>query len=136
MVCTTPHCKPLSIAQLEQQNVTDGLFHLVCWILTLVGLTMLSGAIRHIKSWSGKALAGAILVGCGAFNFVEGIIDHQMLGIHHVLPDDPNQFLYDMLFLASGVVLALIGWSMGRSSATTDTRRIDCGCRVQVRLSR
>jgi uncharacterized membrane protein len=62
--------------------------------------------------WSGKAFAGAILIGCGLFNFVEGIIDHQILGLHHLLPDDPHQFLYDMMFIASGVVLFFIGWSM------------------------
>jgi len=50
--------------------------------------------------------------------FVEGIIDHQILGLHHLLPDDPHQFLYDMMFLASGVVLFLIGWSM-RGQRTT-----------------
>jgi uncharacterized membrane protein len=43
---------------------------------------------------------------------VEGIIDHQILGLHHLLPDDPHQFLYDMMFLASGGVLFFIGWSM------------------------
>jgi uncharacterized membrane protein len=119
MVCTTPHCRPLSIAQLEQQNTLDGFFHLTCWILCVVGLVLLSGTIRNQGAmWSGKALAGAILIGCGLFNFVEGIIDHQILGLHHLLPDDPHQFLYDMMFLASGVVLFLIGWSM-RGQRTT-----------------
>jgi uncharacterized membrane protein len=110
MVCTTLHCKPLSVAQLEQQNTLDGYFHLACWVLTLIGLIMLSGvARRHAGVWSGKALAGAMLMGCGLFNFVEGIIDHQILGIHHVLPDHPHQLLFDIMFLASGVVLFLIG---------------------------
>ena len=119
MVCKTPHCRPLSVAQLEQQNTLDGLFHLTCWILCVIGLVLLSGTIRNQGTvWSGKALAGAILIGCGLFNFVEGIIDHQILGLHHLLPEDPHQFLYDMMFLASGVVLFLIGWSM-RGQRTT-----------------
>lgn len=85
----------------------------------MIGLVLLSGTIRNQGTvWSGKALAGAILIGCGLFNFVEGIIDHQILGLHHLLPDDPHQFLYDMMFLASGVVLFLIGWSM-RGQRTT-----------------
>ena len=85
----------------------------------MIGLVLLSGTIRNQAAvWSGKTLAGAILIGCGLFNFVEGIIDHQILGLHHLLPDDPHQFLYDMMFLASGVVLFLIGWSV-RGQRTT-----------------
>jgi uncharacterized membrane protein len=34
--------------------------------------------------WSGKMLAGTMLMGFGAFNVVEGFVDHQLLGIHHV----------------------------------------------------
>ena len=106
---------PLSIPALERQNTQDGVFHLVCWLLVVLGLFLLSRATRQQAGvWSGKALAGAILVGCGVFNFVEGLIDHQILGLHHVRPGDPNQFLFDMLFLASGIVLAIIGWSMAR----------------------
>ena len=47
MVCKTPHCRPLSIAQLEQQNTLDGFFHLTCWILCVIGLVLLSGTIRN-----------------------------------------------------------------------------------------
>jgi uncharacterized membrane protein len=122
MICTTATCKPLSISALERQNTQDGLFHLVCWILVLLGVALLSGAARQqVGVWSGKALAGAILVGCGLFNFVEGVIDHQILGLHHVLPGHTNQFLFDMLFLASGVVLIIIGWSVARTHGTLAT---------------
>ncbi len=123
MICTTATCKPLSIPALERQNTQDGVFHLVCWTFVLVGLFLLSRAARpQVGVWSGKALAGAILVGCGLFNFVEGLIDHQILGVHHVLPGHPNQFLFDMLFLASGVVLVIIGWSVARRPETLATR--------------
>jgi uncharacterized membrane protein len=120
MVCTTPNCQPLSVAQLKYQNTLDGFFHFACWILILVGLALLSRAVRdRVTVWSGKSLAGAILIGCGLFNFVEGIVGHQILGLHHVLPNDPHQFLYDLLFLASGIVIALIGWFMGRLADPT-----------------
>lgn len=49
------------------------------------------------------------------FNFVEGLIDHQILGLHHVLPGHPQQFLFDMLFLFSGLLLVAIGSLMVRS---------------------
>ena len=39
-------------------------------------------------------------------------LDHQILGVHHVLPGSPHWFAADMAFLASGVVFFLVGWSM------------------------
>jgi uncharacterized membrane protein len=123
MICTTATCKPLSIPALERQNTQDGVFHLVCWILVVFGLFLLSRAARQGAGvWSGKALAGAIVAGGGLFNFLEGLIDHQVLGVHHVLPGHPSQFLFDMLFLASGVVLLIIGWFVARAPEPLGTR--------------
>ena len=116
MVCMTPHCQPESVEQLKLQNTQDGWFHLAVWILTVIGVVLLFKAARQIENWSGKALVGAMLLGWGLFNFVEGIIDHQLLGIHHVVPGSPHQFAFDMLFLGSGVTLTFIGWTL----ASTD----------------
>jgi uncharacterized membrane protein len=46
-----------------------------------------------------------MLVRSGTFNLDQGLVDHQTLRIHHVLPGSSNQFLFDLLFLASGVIL-------------------------------
>jgi uncharacterized membrane protein len=118
MICITEHCQPQSIEHLKQQNTQDGFFHLAVWVLTITGVVMLFRAMRNQTTLQrGKALSGSMLAGWGIFNFVEGLIDHQILGIHHVLPGHPQQFLFDMLFLASGVLLALIGWVMCRTAA-------------------
>jgi uncharacterized membrane protein len=43
---------------------------------------------------------------------VEGLINHQILGLHHVHPG-ANQLAWDVAFLLSGVVLIAAGaWSM------------------------
>jgi uncharacterized membrane protein len=58
-----------------------------------------------------------ILAGWGLFNLIEGLVDHQLLGIHHVKVDadgDPVVVL-DVAFLASGVLLLLVGSRLGRS---------------------
>ena len=117
LVCITDHCQPTSIEHLQQQNIQDGYFHLTVWIISLVGITMLFRAARHpVPAWSGRVLFGAMLAGAGLFNLVEGLIDHQILGIHHVLPGHPQQWLWDMLYLASGVVYALVGWLLIKSA--------------------
>jgi uncharacterized membrane protein len=118
LVCVTDHCQPQSIEHLKQQNTQDGFFHLATWILTVVGVGMLFSAGRNpLGDWTPARFWGSVLAGWGIFNFVEGLIDHQILGIHHVLPGHPNEFLFDMLFLASGVALVAVGYLLCRGSA-------------------
>ncbi len=110
LVCFTPDCKPDSVAMLQHQNTQDGYFHLAVWALTIWGTVLLFWAARKPDTpWTAGAFGGSVLGGWGTFNFVEGLIDHQILGIHHVLPG-PHQFAADMAFLASGLLLALAGW--------------------------
>jgi uncharacterized membrane protein len=117
LICLTEHCQPQSIEQLKQQNTQDGFFHLAVWFITILGAGMLFRARPHTQpeAWTGRALGGSMLAGWGIFNAVEGLIDHQILGIHHVLPGHPRQFLFDMLFLASGVIFAVAGFALSKT---------------------
>ena len=110
LVCYSAHCQPASIAQLQHENTQDGYFHLALWGVSLAGMAMLFCAARHASPrWSGRVLLGAMLMGCGLFNVFEGLLNHQILGIHHVLPGNPHQFLFDMLWLANGGLFFLVG---------------------------
>lgn len=104
-----------TIAGMELNTVGDGLFHLFDWVLTLTGIFLLWQAGKQTEIWSGRVFIGAILMGAGLFNLVEGLIDHHILGIHHLKPG-PHQMLWDVGFLASGVVLLAIGLSMIQST--------------------
>lgn len=118
LVCVTARCEPETVAQLQRQNVQDGFFHLLVWVITLAGAAMLFRAGRHAgPAWSGRVLAGAMLAGWGLFNVVEGVVDHHILGIHHVLPGHPQELLLDLLFLVCGVTLGVIGLRLARTSA-------------------
>ncbi|HEX8310416.1 MAG TPA: DUF2243 domain-containing protein [Chthoniobacteraceae bacterium] len=115
LVCVTEHCQPTSIEQLKQQNRQDGFFHLGVWVLTIVGCyRMFRAAGPPVASRAPGAFWGSLLCGWGIFNFVEGLIDHQILGIHHVLPGSDYQFMADMIFLASGPALFIAGWLLVR----------------------
>ena len=57
---------------------------------------------------------GMLLVGWGAFNVVEGLIDHQLLGIHHVRDDLGAPIGWDIGFLVFGVLLILGGVVLAR----------------------
>lgn len=95
-------------------NMTwDGYFHAGVWVLTLLGVWLLfREGRRSDAAWSGKMLAGAMLGGWGLFNFVEGLINHLILGIHHVMEYAIDKLPYDLAFLASGVIFMLIGWAL------------------------
>ena len=110
LICYTVDCQPTSIDQLQRENAQDGFFHLGLWLVLLVGTMMLFRAARQtVQAWNGRVLLGSMLAGCGLFNFAEGIVNHQILGIHHVLPGNPHQSLFDMLYLANGVLFFIVG---------------------------
>lgn len=98
-----------NLSNLQVNTLWDGLFHLGTWTMTVIGIALLwlFGG-RSDASWSPKIFGGSLLLGAGLFQLIEGIIDHQILGIHHVKPG-PNQLAWDMGFLALGTVLALVG---------------------------
>jgi uncharacterized membrane protein len=122
LICYTVNCQPTSIEQLQRENTQDGFFHLALWLVTLAGTARLFRAATHAgPAWKGRILFGSMLAGCGLFNFLEGIIDHQILGIHHVLPGHPHQLLFDMLFLANGILFFMIGaWLMRSPRSAAD----------------
>ncbi|UOQ66955.1 DUF2243 domain-containing protein [Hymenobacter volaticus] len=94
----------------------DGVFHAAVWIMTAIGLRMLwSVGNRHDVPWSGRTFMGALLLGWGLFNVVEGIIDHQLLGLHHVQEYATNKLPWDLAFLGFGLLLLLSGWSLIRA---------------------
>ncbi|GAB4237434.1 MAG: DUF2243 domain-containing protein [Elainellaceae cyanobacterium] len=113
----------MTVAGLELNTVGDGLFHLLDWFLTLTGILLLWRAGKQSDvPWSSQTFVGALLIGAGLFNVVEGVIDHHILGIHH-LRLGPNQLLWDLGFLAAGVLLAGIGLWLVQSAQSSSRNR-------------
>jgi len=96
---------------LRINTLWDGLFHTCTWLMVLVGLAWLFSRVDQSDSrvWRGRSLWGWVLVGWGIFNVVEGLVDHHVLGIHHVRAGE-HELAWDLGFLAVGAVLALGGW--------------------------
>jgi len=88
----------------------DGLFHAAVWVLTVMGVFLLwrAGQRRDVP-WSGRTFLGALSIGWGSFNVIEGTLDHQLLGIHHVFEYTNNKLPWDISYLVFGVVMLLIG---------------------------
>lgn len=100
-----------TVAGMELNVLADGFFHVGTWIFVL------AGSIAMLLSWRQGRLSpnlpfhtGLLLAGWGIFNLVEGIVNHQILGIHHVRDDLGAPLSWDLGFLAFGLVLLVGGW--------------------------
>ena len=96
--------------------VWDGVFHAFVWAMTAAGIVLLwRAATRPGVTLSGRALFGGCLAGWGLFNLVEGVIDHHLLGLHHVV-ERLGPSVWDWLFLAAGAALLATGWLLIRAA--------------------
>jgi uncharacterized membrane protein len=105
---------------MERNMLADGLFHAATWILVVLGLWLLWKARREARQASGWELVGWMLAGWGIFNLVEGVIDHQLLGIHHVRGES---LAWDLSFLAFGAALCIGGLLLARGHRQALGRR-------------
>lgn len=55
------------------------------------------------------AHVGGLLIGWGGFNMVEALVDHHLLGVHHVRDDLGAPLGWDLGFLAFGALLVVVG---------------------------
>jgi uncharacterized membrane protein len=62
---------------------------------------------------------GLLLVGWGAFNLLEGVVDHHLLQVHHVRDDVSSPLPWDLGFLAFGALLVAGGLALIRSGRTS-----------------
>ncbi|MFN4142199.1 DUF2243 domain-containing protein [Aestuariivirga sp.] len=114
-MATSAGFPPTSLANLAFNTLLDGLFHAGTWVLTFAGLLLVwQGAQRG--SWSLAPFLGALLMGFGIFNLVEGVVDHFLLGLHHVNETvPPAQWIYwDVGFLAWGAAMLAAGYPLYR----------------------
>ena len=124
MVSATGDHPVTTVAGLEVNTLADGFFHLVTWMV-VVGASVVTLAQwrqgRLPPSW--RLHLGGLLAGWGGFNVVEGLVDHQLLGVHHVRDDLGGPLAWDLGFLAFGAVLVAVGWVMVRAgSCSLDDR--------------
>jgi uncharacterized membrane protein len=113
-----------TVSGLEVNTLADGFFHLVTWLLVF------GASVTAIVQWRKGRLApswsfhfGLVLAGWGIFNVVEGVIDHQLLGVHHVRDDLGAPLSWDIGFLAFGALLVVGGWLLHRRGRATLVRR-------------
>lgn len=110
------HPDPSIATDLPLNVMADGFFHVATYLFTILGIGLLWRAWRNPTVLrSGRGLFGAIILGWGLFNFIEGIINHHLISIHHVWPDGPGPvLLWDLAFLIWGLLMIGGGYAIIR----------------------
>jgi uncharacterized membrane protein len=106
---------PVTLVAMKYNMLWDGLFHAFTWLMTVIGLAMLWRWHERLRlSGSNRTLAGALALGWGLFNVIEGLINHHLLAIHHVHPGS-NELAWDIGFLLFGAALIAAGGQLIRA---------------------
>jgi uncharacterized membrane protein len=113
---------------LENQILADGLFHVLMYAVTAAGLVLLwraRGALGELVG--GREVGGGFLIGFGAWNVVDVVGFHWVLGLHRIRVDVPDPLIYDLGWLGLLGLVPLVSGALllrkpgrgegGRSSA-------------------
>ena len=100
-------------------TLADGLFHAGAYAVAVIGLVQLWRARRDFGGQRrAQGFLGAVLIGAGTFNLLEGLINHHLLGIHHVRQGSPDELAWDLGFLAVSAIILAVGWHLLRAART------------------
>jgi len=109
-----------TIDNIRLNTMWDGIFHSAAYILVLVALYLLWQRARSSElCWSRRLCIGAMLLGWGLFNLIEGVVDHEVLRLHQVNETVPvgQRIFWDIGFLLWGAATAVMGATMIRAGA-------------------
>lgn len=96
-------------SNLPFQVLADGLFHLLMYVLAVIGMMLLLGAPRASRS----GIISYVLIGFGVWHVLDSFVSHWLLGLHRIKMDSANPIVWDLAwFVAFGVVPLVIGLLM------------------------
>ncbi|HYG06535.1 MAG TPA: DUF2243 domain-containing protein [Stenotrophomonas sp.] len=93
----------------------DGLLHAAELFALVAGFFLLAAARRHgrVDRW---AAWGGLLIGAGAFQMFDGLVDHKLLRVHQIRYGVDNLFVYDLTWVLGGALLLVVGLLLVRRS--------------------
>jgi uncharacterized membrane protein len=106
---------PYDVATLTRNLTWDGLGALVAIAVVLAGIAVLWVAVeRPGVVLSGRSFLASLGAGWCVFNIVEGLIEHQLLGLHHILYA-PHGGAFDVAYLVVSGALLFVFTTIARS---------------------
>jgi uncharacterized membrane protein len=104
---------------IENQILADGLFHVLMYGVTAIGLLLLWRARQDLsKDGAGaRHVGGGFLLGFGIWNIIDVGFFHWILGIHRIRVDVPEPLIYDLGWLGLlGLVPLAVAWLLLKGS--------------------
>ncbi|MFK8795850.1 DUF2243 domain-containing protein [Planococcus plakortidis] len=86
---------------------SDGLFHAFSWFATVASLFLVADLRRRRVFWI-KRWIGGVLLGVGAFQLYDGIVQHKLLELHQIRYN-VEILPYDIVWNVVAVIILLIG---------------------------
>jgi uncharacterized membrane protein len=87
--------------------VSDGLFHAFGWFAVVAGLFWFASLQRH-RVLAAQRWVGGLVLGAGAFQLYDGIVQHKLLGLHQIRYD-VKLLPYDLGWNVVAAVLVVVG---------------------------
>jgi len=106
---------PVDLLSMKYNMLYDGLFHAGAFLLTALGVSRLLRLAQRGELVSSRRFGGGAIAGWGVFNVVEGLLDHQLFGLHHVHPG-AHELAWDWGFVVASSVLVALGFRLARSA--------------------
>jgi uncharacterized membrane protein len=91
--------------------LTDGMFHLLMYVMTIFGLCLLWRTRRvSLAPGADRHLVACALVGFGSWHILDAVLSHWLLGLHRIRMDVANPLVWDLLWFALfGLVPVAVG---------------------------
>lgn len=105
---------------LRFQILMDGYFHLLMYLVALLGLWSLWSVRRSFEApGASRRFLAHFLIGFGVWHVLDAIASHWVLGIHRIKQDAANPLIWDMGWLiAFGAAPLVIGWLLRKGGST------------------
>ena len=92
---------PTDLAALRVNMRADAFFFMATLLATVLGIWLLWQAGQRVTAFpSSRWFVGQLFIGWGALNLIEGIVFHQILGLHHVRAQKNFDWDYGFLLIA------------------------------------
>ncbi len=105
------------------QVFSDGLFHLFTTSLWFAAVMLLWAQRRELATVLGGApFWSGVLIGAGAFQVFDGVVNHKLLGLHEVRTGADPLWPYDVGWVACGLVPLALGLALRRRWTGTGGR--------------
>lgn len=107
----------------EVALLSDGLLHSAELVMLIAGGYLLVDLARR-RSLHRASAVGGFLLGAGAFQLFDGLINHKVLRVHQVRYDVEHLLPYDAAWASAGIVMLAVGIPLtARAGRTAGSRR-------------